>query len=316
MISRDPRWIGWGLAGLLALLFLLGAPRIGRAQDPPRRRLTETQKRETLDRYEKATRLYNLGQYEKAIAEYQAAYLISADPVMLYNIAQCHRNNGQSEEAVRFYKSYLRNAPNAPNRPEVEKRIADMERLSAERRREAIAPSVPPVPPGPPAPAAGFPPPAPGDPPTLPLPQVPPPLTRPEMTAAAPAHTPDASLQRALATEPEAQPSRFLPVSLLVGGGTLVATSLVFGAVAVSKAKQVEEKARSGSRYDDAVRSLEKTGKAASGLALATGIVGICAAGAGTFLWLRSGPSSSSSSATVLPLTAPGLAGAAVHLRF
>ena len=60
---------------------------------------------------------------------------MSADPVMLFNIAQCHRLNNQPDEAARFYKNYLRNAPGAPNRDDVERKIVEMERLSEERRR-------------------------------------------------------------------------------------------------------------------------------------------------------------------------------------
>ena len=63
---------------------------------------------------------------------------------MLFNIAQCHKNSSQPEEAIRFYKNYLRNAPNAANRADVEKRIAEMERLAEERKRQAAAP--PPAP--------------------------------------------------------------------------------------------------------------------------------------------------------------------------
>ncbi len=49
------------------------------------------------------------------------------DPVFLFNIAQCHRKMGHDKEAVDFYKSYLRNAPNAPNRADVQKRIQELE---------------------------------------------------------------------------------------------------------------------------------------------------------------------------------------------
>ena len=92
-------------------LVLRGRGGAGARCAPPK--LTEAQKRQTKEHYEKATKYYNLGKYAEAVAEYQAAYLISADPVMLYNIAQCHRLNNQPDEAARFYKNYLRNAPSA-----------------------------------------------------------------------------------------------------------------------------------------------------------------------------------------------------------
>jgi hypothetical protein len=49
------------------------------------------------------------------------------DPAFLFNIGQCHRKMGHDKEAVSFYKSYLRNAPNAPNRADVQKRINELE---------------------------------------------------------------------------------------------------------------------------------------------------------------------------------------------
>src|SRR5688572_5406653 len=130
------------------------------AQEIQRPQLTEAQKQKTKEHYEKATRLYNVGKYPEAVVEYEAAYLVSADPVMLFNIAQCHRLNNQPEEAARFYKNYLRNAPSAPNRDDVERKIAEMERLSDERRRQAAgtSPATPaPLPGGTPGPVTPVP---------------------------------------------------------------------------------------------------------------------------------------------------------------
>ena len=121
------------MAALLAFALPQG---VARAQEVARPQLSDTQKQKTKEHYEKATRLYNVGKYPEAIVEYEAAYLVSADPVMLFNIAQCHRLNSQPEEAARFYKNYLRNAPGAPNREDVERKIAEMERLTEERRRK------------------------------------------------------------------------------------------------------------------------------------------------------------------------------------
>ena len=122
---------------------------LAQAQEVSRPSLNEAQKQKTKEHYEKATRLYNVGKYQEAIAEYEAAYLVSADPVMLFNIAQCHRLNNQPDEAARFYKNYLRNAPGAPNRDDVERKIVEMERLSEERRRTNAPPVTPTPPPGP-----------------------------------------------------------------------------------------------------------------------------------------------------------------------
>jgi tetratricopeptide (TPR) repeat protein len=80
------------------------------------------------------TALYNLGRYKEALGEYEAAYLAAPAPELLFNIGQCHRKIGNRKEALSFFRTYLRNAPRARNRAEVEARIAE---LDAEERRSA-----------------------------------------------------------------------------------------------------------------------------------------------------------------------------------
>jgi len=79
------------------------------------------------DHFNQGTRHYELGHYQEALGEFEVAYMAVPDPVFLFNIAQCHRKMGHDKEAVGFYKSYLRAAPNAPNRADVQKRIREME---------------------------------------------------------------------------------------------------------------------------------------------------------------------------------------------
>ena len=76
----------------------------------------------------RGTSMYNLGRFAEALSEYEAAYLAVQDPPFLFNIAQCHRKMGQNREALESYRSYLRVAPDAPNRGEVQKRISELER--------------------------------------------------------------------------------------------------------------------------------------------------------------------------------------------
>jgi tetratricopeptide (TPR) repeat protein len=70
---------------------------------------------------------YDLKEYEPALQEFKDAYRWVQDPVFLFNIAQCHWKLGHQREAVDFYRNYLRRAPNAPNRPEVERRVQELE---------------------------------------------------------------------------------------------------------------------------------------------------------------------------------------------
>ena len=73
------------------------------------------------------TRHFELGHYQEALGEFEAAYMAVPDPVFLFNIAQCHRKMGHDKEAIDFYKRYLRAAPKAPNRVDVQKRIQELE---------------------------------------------------------------------------------------------------------------------------------------------------------------------------------------------
>ncbi len=90
--------------------------------------------------YREATSRYDVGEYGKALELFKSAYLAYQDPALLVNMAQCQRQLGAKEEAVRTYKSYLRNVSDAPNRDEVGRIIASLE-SDLQREREAKAKS-------------------------------------------------------------------------------------------------------------------------------------------------------------------------------
>jgi tetratricopeptide (TPR) repeat protein len=77
--------------------------------------------------YERGQALYQLGEYHQALDEFKAAHVEKTDPAFLYNIAQCYRLLDQPGEALVFYKRYLSLAPVSALRPEVERRIAELE---------------------------------------------------------------------------------------------------------------------------------------------------------------------------------------------
>jgi tetratricopeptide (TPR) repeat protein len=103
---------------------------------------------------------FNLQEYQPAIDDFEAAYRLKPDPVFLYNLGQSHRLADNPERALYFYRTYLRNFASAPNRVEVEGRIATLEKLIADKKNvatppdHALAPEETPAPPPPtPAPA-------------------------------------------------------------------------------------------------------------------------------------------------------------------
>jgi tetratricopeptide (TPR) repeat protein len=127
---------------------------------------------------------YKLEKYANAITEYEQAYLAKPDPSFLYNIAQCHRLMGHGAEAIKFYRRYLKDAPNAPNRAVAEKHIRDLEDAEAHGSQAPTSPSAPVVPP--PVPTAS----PPAAAPTEPVTPLSPPPSASSLSAPAPTSTP------------------------------------------------------------------------------------------------------------------------------
>jgi tetratricopeptide (TPR) repeat protein len=76
--------------------------------------------------YDRGVRLYDLGDFGGAVVEFKRAYALAETPALLFNIAQCHWQLGAYRDALFLYESYLRAAPHAPNRADVEARIAEI----------------------------------------------------------------------------------------------------------------------------------------------------------------------------------------------
>jgi hypothetical protein len=92
------------------------------------------------EHYRAGTKLYDLRRYKEAAKEYEAAYEAKDDPALLFNIAQAYRLAGAYDDAIASYRSYLRRVPRATNRPEVDKRIREMQDLLAAQKRQQEAP--------------------------------------------------------------------------------------------------------------------------------------------------------------------------------
>lgn len=92
--------------------------------------------------FDRGAKLYNLGHFQEAIADFEKAYDLDPSPIFLFNIAQSHRQLGNKERALFFYRRYLEQAPRAPNRDDVERRMKD---LQAALQQEAEAKQKPPT---------------------------------------------------------------------------------------------------------------------------------------------------------------------------
>lgn len=103
--------------------------------------------------YAEGTKYYDLNKFEAALKSFEKAYWNYEEPAFLYNIAQCYRQLDRKTDAVKFYRSYLRKVPDAPNRADVERTIATLEdgitkgtRPTAEPKTAVAPQSVPSTP--------------------------------------------------------------------------------------------------------------------------------------------------------------------------
>lgn len=81
--------------------------------------------------YESGTAHYNLAEYKEALEDFKGAYRNFREPTFLFNIAQCERQLHDYAAAAAHYRAYRRETPEAPNRPEVDQLISEMDRQAA-----------------------------------------------------------------------------------------------------------------------------------------------------------------------------------------
>lgn len=117
--------------------------------------------------YREGRRLYDLRDWDAAIAKFKEAYELRADAASLYDIAQSYRLKGDCVEATSFYRTYLRNFPQSKNHALVTKFLDQLEpcvRAATQPKEPAPEPEptpvvVPPAPVVPSQAAAATPPP-------------------------------------------------------------------------------------------------------------------------------------------------------------
>lgn len=83
--------------------------------------------------YQSGTSHYNLSEFKEALVDFKEAYRLLQDPSFLFNIAQCHRQLGDPAAAASFYRAFRREAPDAPNRADVDRLIGEMDKAAAQQ---------------------------------------------------------------------------------------------------------------------------------------------------------------------------------------
>jgi hypothetical protein len=94
-------------------------------------------KQEAKARFVSGQSHYNLNEFPEALRDFKEGYRLFPDPVFLFNLGQCERQLGHPDEAIRFYRSFLREQPKAPNRQDVLHKIEEMEALQKSKPAEA-----------------------------------------------------------------------------------------------------------------------------------------------------------------------------------
>jgi tetratricopeptide (TPR) repeat protein len=90
--------------------------------------------------FRRGSQHYKLGEYKEALADFKLAFRSYEDPSFLYNIAQCERQLGMREDAVREYRMYLAESSDASNRDDVRALIVRLEREIADAHAHAAPP--------------------------------------------------------------------------------------------------------------------------------------------------------------------------------
>jgi tetratricopeptide (TPR) repeat protein len=213
--------------------------------------------REARAHYDQGMTLYDAGDFKKAIEEFRTAYEIVPTPGLLFNLGQAYRLEKNYDMALYFYRTYLSRMPDAPNRADVDRRIAEMEELLKNQppREPAHAPE--------PAPAQGA---------------TPPSTSAPAIAASV---APVAPID-----EGAGHPGRGRQKAGLVLAGVgvaLVATGVVFGLSASSASDDLEQQARQRGSWNPQLSSQYQDGQsdalradvfmAAGGAAIVAGAV-------------------------------------------
>jgi tetratricopeptide (TPR) repeat protein len=84
--------------------------------------------------FEEGRKLFQVGDYREALAQFKQAFMYKEDAAFLLNIAQCHRFLGENKEALTLYRRYLKAVPEGESpeiRKVVENAIRDLESATA-----------------------------------------------------------------------------------------------------------------------------------------------------------------------------------------
>jgi tetratricopeptide (TPR) repeat protein len=256
--------------------------------------------------FEGGQKLYNMGDFVEAAKKWKEGYAMTGKPYFLYNMAQAYRQVKDYEKSVFFYKSYLRAAPaNAPNRAQVQERVAEMEKLIASSQKPPNEVAPPAVPEKKPAEAPKAPPPSPPKPAPSPPPA--------PVTAAPPAPAPVPAPAPAPAEAPA--PGRGLKIAGIVVGAAGVAVAGVGVALYFSgKSKASNLEGMHGNTWTDKDQSDYDAAKSQGTIGGVLMGVGAAAVATGVVMYVLGGRAQAEP--TVGAILLPGGGALSARVRF
>lgn len=209
--------------------------------------------------YDRGKRHFDIAEYGAAIAAWKEAYLLSSEPLLLFNIAQAHRLAGDCAQANRFYLNYKRVQPRPPNQAELDSAMAKCAGVPPATGEPGTTTTVAP----------------PTEPTTTPPPLDVPPPTEPAPTNPNQVDTVDTDQGRTL---------RLSGLAVAGAGGVATAIAIVYALRASDKADEISNQSP-GTTWSPTLEQTYSDGKSAQTRARVFGVIGALGIASGAALW-------------------------------
>lgn len=131
------------IVSVAAMVTAVGAPAMAQGGRRPRGRPAQQQQaaqpQQTEDptlaqaraAYDEGRREFEAGHYEQALAAFERALQLRPNPIVLISIGNSQERLGRISDAIASFERYLRERPDAPDRAQIEQRLAELRRRPA-----------------------------------------------------------------------------------------------------------------------------------------------------------------------------------------
>ncbi len=110
------------MRSLSFVLVCVCLPVPAQADDPPA---------DALVAFERGRSAYEAGRFDEAATEFERCFALSGEPDVLYNLANAYERLRRDVDALAAYRRFLAMRPDTRDRPNIESRIAILERTTA-----------------------------------------------------------------------------------------------------------------------------------------------------------------------------------------